>query len=208
MQDTGEGPLKKVTLLDDGESSEAIYDEWAAAYEHDLVGAYGYVSPTETAARLASMLPDRSTPIVDYGCGTGLVGVPLADLGFTTIDGVDVSAAMLDEARAKGCYRALHRLDLTQPLPSADGQYGALVCVGVMGAGHLVPEDFAELFRTVRAGGPIVLYGNGTTYERDGYDDRFRALEVAGHWTTEARETSNYMTTIVRPGVLLAGRAR
>ena len=104
MQDTGDGPLKKVTLLQDGDSSEEIYDEWATAYEQDLVDAYGYVSPATAADRLAGLVTDRDTPIVDYGCGTGLVGVELARRGFTTIDGVDVAAAMLDEARAKGCY--------------------------------------------------------------------------------------------------------
>ena len=75
-----------------------------------------------------------------------------------------------------------------------------------MGGGHLRPEDFAPLFRTVSADGPIVLYGNGTTYEQEGYHERFTALDQAGWWTIDAREPSNYMTTIVRPGMMLVGR--
>ncbi len=203
MQDPGTGPLKRVTLLQDGDSSEQIYDEWADGYESDLVAEFGYVSPTTTADALAALLDDHDTPIADYGCGTGLVGVALHALGFTTIDGFDYSAGMLEVARHKGCYRDLVQADLTHEPPVAESAYGALVCVGVMGAGHLVPEDFAPLFRTVRPGGPIVLYGNATPYEDDGYADRFAAIPG---WEIEQTERSNYMTTLTRPGVMLVGR--
>ena len=203
MQDPGAGPLKKVTLLQAGDSSEAIYDEWATRYEADLLDEYGYVSPTTSANALVEGLDDLSSPIADYGCGTGLVGEVLRDLGCTTIDGIDYSAGMLDVARAKGCYRDLIQADLTQPTSIANGTYAAMICVGVMGAGHLVPEDFAPLFRTVRPGGPIVLYGNATPYEEDGYAERFAAIP---EWEILRSETSNYMTTITRPGMLVVGR--
>ena len=93
---------------------------------------------------------------------------------------------MLDVCRAKGAYRHLIEADLTGPLAIADGSYDAMICVGVMGAGHLVPEHFAELFRTVKRGGPIVLFGNGTPYVEDGYAERFAALD----WTIERTETT------------------
>ena len=203
MQDPGTGPLKKVTELRDGDSSEAIYDEWADGYEADLVDEFGYVSPRTAASALADLLEDRTTTVADYGCGTGLVGVEMQQLGFTEVDGVDVSARMLDIARTKGCYRELLQADLTGPLPIPDGRYGAMICVGVMGAGHLVPEDFSALFRTVEPGGPIVLYGNATPYHDDGYAERFAALS---EWRIEATETTNYMSALTRPGVLLLGR--
>lgn len=206
MQDTGSGPLAKVTLLEDGDSSEAIYDEWAADYDADLVEQFGYRSPALVADRLASMLDDRDATVVDYGCGTGLSGAALAAAGFSTIDGVDLSAGMLDIAGATGHYRALHRLDLTAPLPFADGEYDALVCVGVMGAGHLVPEDFRELIRTVAPGGPILLYGNSTPYRDDDYTARFARLEADGLWTIEATEVSNYMAELTRDGVMVVAR--
>lgn len=203
MQDPGTGPLKKVTLLQDGDSSEAIYDEWAAAYDADLVDEFGYVSPRTSADALASLLDDSDAPIADYGCGTGLVGVVLRELGFSTIDGIDHSAGMLDVARAKGCYRSLIQADLTRPITIPDDTYAAMICVGVMGAGHLVPEDFAPLFRTVRPGGPIVLYGNATPYAEDGYAERFAAIP---DWEILRSEESNYMTTLTRPGMLVVGR--
>lgn len=203
MQDSGTGPLKKVTELQDGDSSAAIYDEWAGDYETDLVDQFGYVSPRTAANALAELLDDPSTTIADYGCGTGLVGTELQRHGFTQLHGIDYSAGMLEVARTKNCYRQLIQADLTQPLSIPDDRYGAMICVGVMGAGHLMPEHFASLFRTVEPGGPIVLYGNATPYRDDGYAERFAAIS---EWRIEGTETSNYMSTLTRPGVLVRGR--
>ncbi|MEM9468183.1 MAG: methyltransferase domain-containing protein [Actinomycetota bacterium] len=205
MQDPGTGPLEKVTLLRTGDSSAAIYDEWATAYDADLVDDVGYVSPRTAARALAETLDTPDTPIADYGCGTGLVGRELQAMGYTTVDGIDVSAAMLEVARAKGCYRQLLRADLTEAPPIAVDAYGAMICVGVMGAGHLVPEHFGALFRTVRPGGPIVLYGNATPYAEDGYAERFAAI---AEWEIVRTEESNYMTALNRPGMLIVGRRR
>ena len=109
---------------------------------------------------------------------------------------------MLDICREKGVYRALVEADLTAPLAIDDAMYDAMICVGVMGAGHLVPEHFGPLFRTVKRGGPIVLFGNCTPYVDEGYADRFAALD----WTIESTEFVNYMATLDRPGALVVGR--
>lgn len=201
-QDPGSGPLRKVTLLQDGDPSDAIYDEWASRYDADLLDEYGYAAHRLAVDALIPMLGDLSEPVVDYGCGTGLVGVELRARGVATIDGVDYSPGMLAESSQKGVYRTLVEADLTQPVDIADGAYAAMICVGVMGAGHLVPEHFAELFRTVRRGGPIVLFGNGTPFVNDDYAERFAALD----WRVERTEMPNYMATLERPGALVVGR--
>ena len=46
-------------------------------------------------------------PVLDLACGTGLVGEALATRGFARLTGVDLSADMLGQARAKGCYDRL-----------------------------------------------------------------------------------------------------
>ena len=201
-QDPGSGPLEQVTLLRAGDRSDAIYDEWADQYEDDLLGAFGYTAHLLAVNALLPLLDDRATPIVDFGCGTGLVGEALHAAGVETVDGVDHSPGMLAEARRKGAYRTLIEADLTRPNPLATAAYGAMICVGVMGAGHLTPDHFADLFRTVAPGGPIVLFGNGTPFAEDGYAERFAALE----WTIERTETPNYMAGLNRPGALVIGR--
>ncbi len=201
-QDPGSGPLEQVTLLRAGDRSDAIYDEWADTYESDLLDTFGYSGHRIAADALLEHLTDPGAAIVDFGCGTGLVGELLAAAGCRIVDGVDYSARMLDVCRAKACYRATIEADLTRPLDIPDGTYDAMICAGVMGAGHLEPEHFAELFRTVNAGGTIVLFGNATPYVDEGYAARFAALD----WTIERTEIVNYMAALNRPGVLVIGR--
>lgn len=201
-QDPGTGPLEKVTLLRAGDRSDDIYDEWADTYDANLLGDFGYTGHTIAAEALLERITDTHASIVDYGCGTGLVGERLHAAGYPAIDGVDYSPSMLDICREKGSYRAMIKADLTRPLDIPDATYDAMICAGVMGAGHLVPEHFAELFRTVKPGGPIILFGNGTPYVDEGYAERFAALD----WTIERTTMLNYMATLKRPGALVIGR--
>lgn len=205
-QDAGRGPLAKVTLLDDGDRSDGIYDEWADRYEADLLEEFGYSAHTIAARALTDRLDLADATIIDYGCGTGLVGAEMHARGFRSIDGADYSSGMLDRCRDKGIYRTLIQADLTGPVEIPDAEYDAMVCVGVLGAGHLYPEHFRELFRTVAPGGPIVIFGNGTAYADEDYETRFATLETEGHWSLETTEDVNYMAGLNRPGVLLIGR--
>ena len=47
-------------------------------------------------------------PLLDLGCGTGLIGVALSDLSVHPVVGVDLSPRMLDVAAEKKIYTELH----------------------------------------------------------------------------------------------------
>ena len=49
--------------------------------------------------------------ILDIGCGTGLIGARVRELA-GRLDGVDISPAMLEQAKAKGVYDRLFEADL------------------------------------------------------------------------------------------------
>ena len=117
------------------EGARDLYDEWSATYEAE-VAENGYATPLRVAEALAAALPDRAAPVLDIGCGTGLSGVALRAAGFTAIDGADVSAQMLEQARAKDAYRSLRRIDPAAPLAGVSpGDHAAIVACGVIGAG-------------------------------------------------------------------------
>jgi len=42
---------------------------------------------------------------MDFGCGTGLLGVELKKAGYVDISGVDGSTEMINVAHTKGCYQ-------------------------------------------------------------------------------------------------------
>jgi predicted TPR repeat methyltransferase len=55
--------------------------------------------------RIAAALKPYVQPsdrILDFGCGTGLSGLALQNAGFTNIDGLDISAPMLEKAKGAG----------------------------------------------------------------------------------------------------------
>ena len=200
------GFVGKLTAMTAGDDAHEIYEAWAPSYENDLVDGYGYTAHRIAVAAMTAARPDRAAPILDIGCGTGLVAVELAARGFTTIDGLDASPRMLDKARAKGVYRDLIEGDVRRSGVIGSGRYDAVIAVGVFGGGHVGPENLECFARPVRAGGAIVLYANGIPWVADDYPSHLRRLEEDGVWTIQRTEESNYMDRIERPGWLVVAR--
>ena len=152
--------LDRAYETDSPEGTRALYDEWSATYEAE-VSENGYATPRRVAEALAATLPDRGAPILDIGCGTGLSGVALRAAGFAAIDGADVSAEMLAQARAKDAYRALRPIDAAAPLAGvAPGDYAAIVACGVIGAGAAPYSLFDACLETLAPGGLFALSFN------------------------------------------------
>jgi len=94
----------------------AEYERVASVYDHELAGPMDYRSPAAVADVCRRVL-GREERILDIGAGTGLLGAALVDLGFTSIDGLDLSPAMLAEAASKGVYGELTEARLGERLP-------------------------------------------------------------------------------------------
>lgn len=173
--------LDRVYSLKSPAECETTYDEWARTYEHDTTEGMGYAAPEHAAERLSRLLADRPrAEVLDAGCGTGLVGAALAGYGLEVVDGVDLSSAMLEHARAKEVYRDLAKADLTRRLPVEDASYDAVICVGTLTEGHVGPEALDELVRVARPGAPVVVTVLDRIWKPSGYEARVEALEEAG----------------------------
>lgn len=150
-----------------------LYRDWAATYESEFIEARGYVYHEQVAQlfvdalRVSAVTLDAA--VLDVGCGTGIVGVALADRGCATVDGIDISLAMLDQARTKAVYRSLLEADLTQPTHLVTSAYGGVISVGAFTHGHLGPEPIAELVRVTSPGGVLAIGINGEHYESLGF---------------------------------------
>ncbi|MFG2892531.1 class I SAM-dependent DNA methyltransferase [Streptomyces sp. NPDC048248] len=172
--------LKRMYSLDgDVEQRTGIYDDWAVSYDEDTVEGLGYLGPALVAERVADIVP-AGTPILDAGCGTGLVGAELARRGYSTVDGVDLSQGMLDVARGKGVYRRLEQADITRPLPFGPQSYGAVVCAGTFTAGHVGPEGIDPLLAVARPGGHLVMTVLTLAWERMGFQRHIEELARRG----------------------------
>jgi predicted TPR repeat methyltransferase len=147
-------PIARARSLASVQENEALYREWAATYDRDVFDTLGFTGSDRIADLLASYVPRRSTEVMDLGCGTGAVGLRLAAHRFERIDGVDLSPEMLDIARAKGVYRSLTTMDLTEPIMPTH-RYGSAISAGTFTSGHVGPLAIAEIVKLLTPGAVV-----------------------------------------------------
>lgn len=134
-----------------------VYDGWAERYDRELIEDWGYSSPERAVNLLAGHIPLATSTVLDAGCGTGLVGVVLADKECPRIDGIDYSAGMLAEAEKKAVYCRLSRMDMNEPLTIDSDCYDGVTCVGTFTSSHVQPQAVNELIRITRSGGALAF---------------------------------------------------
>ncbi len=131
---------------------QAAFDRLGEEY-HEAILATGV--PAGAAEALWPHLTPEMQGI-DFGCGSGVLGMMLRGLGLRRpMDGLDLSPVMLKLARGTGCYRNLERANLLMagervPLP---GPYDFAISVGLIG--DYVPYYLAlpQMVSVVRPGG-------------------------------------------------------
>ena len=119
----------------------------------------------------------------------------LAERGYETIDGVDLSPEMIAIAETRGIYRRLEGgVDLT--LPPGDGWAGRadLVIVGgVFTVGHIPPIALHEVAKWARPGGVLITTVRPGYFDTTDYD-LFSTRRAQDHWQTtqELRYVSGF----------------
>lgn len=109
--------------------ARALFDRYADDFQEHLLDKLAYRAPQVLLGPLVE--GGRRWPrVLDLGCGTGLCAhilQPQAD----AIDGVDVSAEMVQRAQASGLYRQVRRADLLDALGEAAEAADLIVAVDV-----------------------------------------------------------------------------
>lgn len=189
-----------LTNLDDGME---LYTEWASTYDRTMIEGLGYISHRRLVDVLCQHVLWRDRAVVDIGCGTGLVGVELAVEGFTTIDGLDLSTAMIAQASDRGCYRRLVEADLTGRLPLDDHAYGAVVCNGTFTSGHVDASCLGEIIRLLEPGGVLACAVHHAVWHSGGFAEAFERLTESGELTEQAIvESAYYLSSVDTDGRL------
>jgi predicted TPR repeat methyltransferase len=146
-------PVARARSLSSVEEAAELYAGWASTYDDDVFGELGFTGSTRIAELLVDVLPHLDEPVVDLGCGTGAVGRRLAELGVTTIDGVDLSPEMIAVAARTGAYRRLTVADLNALPTRDDAIYVASVSAGTFTSGHVGPGVAPRLMELLRPDG-------------------------------------------------------
>lgn len=111
----------------------AVFDGCAAEFDARLVQGLGYRTPKLLRALLDAHRPAtrRFARALDLGCGTGLGAVAFRDRCEWLV-GVDLSAAMVAQARGRGLYDELCVADLEPFVHAAPGGWDLVVAADVL----------------------------------------------------------------------------
>lgn len=155
------------------DDNRELYRKWADTYESGYMTSRGYVYHENVARVFLESSP--SGPVLDVGCGTGVVGEVLVEAGLGPIDGVDISPEMLDKAADKktssgaATYRNLIEADLTGTIDIADDTYASIISVGTFTFGHLPADSLSELFRVAVPGAVLGIGVNAKHFAETGF---------------------------------------
>lgn len=203
----------------------SVFDQYASKFDTAL-SALSYSAPALLLKAVRQVCDERSRSarfgtMLDLGCGTGLSGEAFRPF-VESMEGVDLSPAMVEQARRKNLYDRLEVRDLTEALDRhqrADARFNLIVaadvfvyCADLTLIAALVAQVlavyglFAFTVETHDGGGvilgPKLRYAHGEMHVR-------QALEAAGLSVLriEAVSTRNEADVPV-PGLLvIAGRA-
>lgn len=126
---------------------ESLFDRYAQEFQGHLVQDLRYQAHEVLVQGLVPLGRARYPSVLDLGCGTGLIG-PLLQAMADHIDGVDLSAGMLEGARATGAYRSLVHADVAEYLRTAQRQVDLVLAADVfiyVGALEAVFEGVARI---------------------------------------------------------------
>lgn len=140
---------------------ETVFDGYSARFDQHLIGLH-YRAPGLIRAALLAHLPALAAgqpvgPVLDLGCGTGLMGVVLSDLPAGPLVGVDISDGMLAEARAKGLYRDLIHAELESFLARAGTTWPVILAADVLCYFGALDAVLAAIHARLPPGGLLVL---------------------------------------------------
>jgi predicted TPR repeat methyltransferase len=155
------------------------FDRFAATFDQNLANL-GYRAPELVIAALVDVMGGRSALdcILDAGCGTGLCGVLLRPLAHRLV-GVDLSAGMIEGARAKGHYDELAVGELVTFMRGHQGAFDAVVSADTFVYFGALEDAFAAAAQCLKRPGRLVM-----TLEQvgDGVSGNYR-LEPHGRYT-------------------------
>lgn len=193
MSKRSEELFQKVYDAKTSQEQAAAYAEWANSYDQTMAES-GYVSPPQLAALLAQHCPPDGASVLDVGCGTGLSGIALHEAGFATIDGADISDAMLAEAATKEIYRKLTRVDLTAGIPESDNTYHGAFSTGTFTLGHVGPAAIPEVIRVLKPGGHFCLTVSDQSWDSQDYATVLPSL-AAGRFEVTVDEMHDHVVS-------------
>ena len=153
------------------------FDEYAGHFESKL-GQLDYCGPVLLEKLMAlHFTPEAAFDTLDAGCGTGLCAPVLRPYA-RGLTGVDLSGGMLDIARERGLYDALHRGELGAFLREGREPYDFIACMDTLIYFGALEGIFQQFAANLRPGGWLAF-----TSERCAENNRTFQLNPSGRYS-------------------------
>ena len=132
----------------------AVFDGYAGNFNLHLV-SLGYRVPG--IIRMALQAHGARGPVLDLGCGTGLLAVACSDLALGPWTGVDISSGMLREAASHGLYADLIKTDVLEALDRPGPAFPVILAGDVLCYFGPLGAVIAAMGARLAPGGLLVL---------------------------------------------------
>jgi predicted TPR repeat methyltransferase len=129
-----------------------LFDRYAPVFDQHLGEKLQYRAPQLIFDAVTAAAPAMRPNVMDLGCGTGLCGQlfrPIAE----SLSGVDLSSAMVSQARQRGIYDHLEVGDLVTALRANPSRYELILAADVFVYLGELTDAFAAAAAALRPGG-------------------------------------------------------
>ncbi|XP_071096668.1 methyltransferase-like protein 27 [Haliotis cracherodii] len=183
-------------LIGDEETSRediiGRFSQNSQQYEKAMKGI-NFKCPMQTAQTAAELFPGerKDVYVLDVAAGTGLCADELYHHGFRTMDALDPSSKMLEEAKKKGLYgRYFIEVLGENAIDIENDTYDAVTISGLslMVLKKMPLKAMEELIRIVKPGGYIINTAFYNLFPDDGdvkaviFRENMKTLESQGKW--------------------------
>jgi predicted TPR repeat methyltransferase len=121
-----------------------LFDQFSAEYDQRMIGQLGYAGPAILAQLADLVMPGcANLTVLDLGCGTGLAGLAFRARA-ARLDGIDLSPAMIEKARAREIYDCLAVGDVETAI---SGRYDLILAADTL----VYLGDLTRLFTEIAA---------------------------------------------------------
>lgn len=117
-----------------------LFDQFSTDYDARMIGQLGYSAPAILREMFDLTIARDGLSVLDLGCGTGLSGLAFRNVA-ARLDGIDLSPAMIEKARARGIYDGLVVGDIER----LEGRYDLIVAADTL----VYLGDLASVFASV-----------------------------------------------------------
>jgi predicted TPR repeat methyltransferase len=145
-----------------------LFDGYAERFDSHLIDL-GYRVPGLVRHHVIDFATVANIgPVLDLGCGTGLIAVALSDLALGPFTGIDISPRMLDVAREKDLYATLREARLPDALRDETSLWRLIVAADVLCYFGPLEEMFDVVRGRLRPGGRFIFSVEELLPDHDG----------------------------------------